>query len=77
MPCGSSKNCLRKVHARLTFHKPYQRHGRAANIAFADGHAEIWRWRATRKFSGDGLTGIKDAADRADFKRFKDAIPNP
>jgi len=60
---------------------PGQQHNRGANLAFADGHVEHWRWRWSR------LGGIYDipsptyplanADDRYDFQRVKDHSPKP
>jgi prepilin-type processing-associated H-X9-DG protein len=60
---------------------PGQQHNRAANLAFADGHVEHWRWRWSR------LGGLYDpeletyplvnADDRYDFQRVEDHSPKP
>ena len=31
---------------------PANRHGQAANLSFADGHAELYKWKAPKSFSG-------------------------
>jgi len=41
------------------------RHGRGANLSFADGHVEHWRWRTWKHFSTvfQATTGPDDLAD--------------
>ena len=53
---------------------PGQQHNRGANLAFADGHVEHWRWRWGR--SG-GIYVLVNADDRYDFQRVKDHSPKP
>src|SRR6266404_2861120 len=60
---------------------PGEQHNRGANLAFADGHVEHWRWRWGR--SG-GIYGMQmvfyplaNADDRYDFQRVKDHSPRP
>lgn len=60
---------------------PGEQHNRGANLAFADGHTEHWRWRWGR--SGgiygvpSGIYPIANADDRYDFQRVKDHSPRP
>jgi prepilin-type N-terminal cleavage/methylation domain-containing protein/prepilin-type processing-associated H-X9-DG protein len=55
---------------------PASRHGNAGLVSFADGHAEIWRWR-------EGDTGKLKGLDKPartghrDLQRFKDATYQP
>jgi prepilin-type N-terminal cleavage/methylation domain-containing protein/prepilin-type processing-associated H-X9-DG protein len=60
---------------------PGEQHSRGANIAFADGHVEHWRWRWGR--SG-GIYDVPSywyplaiADDRYDFQRVKDHSRRP
>jgi prepilin-type processing-associated H-X9-DG protein/prepilin-type N-terminal cleavage/methylation domain-containing protein len=61
---------------------PGQQHNRGANLAFADGHVEHWRWRWGR--SG-GIYDVlsptyplaPNADDRYDFQRVEDHSPKP
>ena len=60
---------------------PGEQHNRGANLAFADGHVEHWRWRWGR--SG-GIYPVQsptyplaNADDRYDFQRVKDHSPRP
>jgi prepilin-type N-terminal cleavage/methylation domain-containing protein/prepilin-type processing-associated H-X9-DG protein len=60
---------------------PGEQHNRGANLAFADGHVEHWRWRWGR--SGgiygvvSGTYALANADDRYDFQRVKDHSPRP
>ena len=59
---------------------PAQHHNRGANLAFADGHVEYWRWKYSRNYpySGNGWKhNLVNADDRADFQRVKDVFPKP
>ncbi|MBI2925059.1 MAG: type II secretion system protein [Verrucomicrobia bacterium] len=51
---------------------PGELHNRGANLAFADGHADHWRWRWTPKKVGSLPPG-----DLPDFQRVKNAFPLP
>lgn len=55
---------------------PASRHGNAGLVSFADGHAELWRWR-----EGDTgrLKGLDNAAKpgNRDLQRFKEATYQP
>jgi prepilin-type N-terminal cleavage/methylation domain-containing protein/prepilin-type processing-associated H-X9-DG protein len=62
---------------------PGQQHNRGANLAFADGHVEHWRWRWDRS---DGIYAVVpppptyplvNADDRYDFQRLEDHSPKP
>lgn len=54
---------------------PADRHNRGANLSFADGHAEHWRWRATKQFFAvwESANGPEDLAD---LKRLQQCV-NP
>jgi prepilin-type N-terminal cleavage/methylation domain-containing protein/prepilin-type processing-associated H-X9-DG protein len=51
---------------------PADRHSRGANLSFADGHAEYWRWKAPKKFLYWGQTAGGD--DLKDLQRLQAAI---
>jgi len=54
---------------------PGEQHNRGANLAFADGHAQRFAWRWSRKVSYPPpfYTPIANAADRSDWQRLADA----
>ena len=54
---------------------PGEQHNQGANLAFADGHAQRFAWRWSRKASYPlpGYTPIANAADRSDWQRLADA----
>ena len=58
---------------------PGEHHNRGCNLAFADGHAEHWHWRWSRKVSypGQDITPIANADDRRDWQRVADATLKP
>ncbi|MCI0541621.1 MAG: prepilin-type N-terminal cleavage/methylation domain-containing protein [Verrucomicrobiales bacterium] len=56
--------------------RPGEQHSRGANLAFADGHVDRWRWRWSRKVTGPAASPVNDL-DRADFKLIKDHLPKP
>ena len=60
---------------------PGEQHNRAANLAFADGHVEHWRWRWGRSggiYDVPSLTyDLANADDRYDFQRVWDHSPKP
>src|SRR6266700_3108285 len=60
---------------------PGERHNRGANLAFADGHVEHWRWRWGRSggiYDEESVTyALVNADDRYDFQRVKDHSPRP
>jgi prepilin-type N-terminal cleavage/methylation domain-containing protein/prepilin-type processing-associated H-X9-DG protein len=55
---------------------PASRHSQGANLSFADGHAEYWKWDAPKTFVGPpGSSAIPvTAADRHDWLKVKDCI---
>jgi prepilin-type processing-associated H-X9-DG protein len=54
---------------------PGEQHNQGANLAFADGHAQRFAWRWSRKASYPApiYTPIANAADRSDWQRLFDA----
>ena len=52
---------------------PADRHGQAANLSFADGHVEHWRWRARKDGLGLGQPAYNDD-DLADLRRIQQHI---
>ena len=60
---------------------PGEHHNRGANLAFADGHVEHWRWRWGRsggKYDVESVTyPLANADDRYDFQRVEDHSPKP
>ena len=60
---------------------PGEQHNRGANIAFADGHVEHWRWRWSRVggiYDVESTTyPLANADDRYDFQRVKDHSRRP
>ena len=54
---------------------PGEQHNQGAKLAFADGHAQRFAWRWSRKVSypAPGYTPIANAADRSDWQRLADA----
>jgi prepilin-type N-terminal cleavage/methylation domain-containing protein/prepilin-type processing-associated H-X9-DG protein len=57
---------------------PGQQHDRGASLAFADGHAEHWRWRCSRNYTVEqDWYALTNADDVFDFQRVKNAFPKP
>ena len=60
---------------------PGQQHNRGANLAFADGHVERWRWHWGRSggiYDVQGLLyPLQNADDRYDFQRVKEHSRRP
>ncbi|MBI4327349.1 MAG: prepilin-type N-terminal cleavage/methylation domain-containing protein [Chloroflexi bacterium] len=57
---------------------PGEQHNQGANLAFADGHVEAWRWRWSRKNAVLATPiEIANAEDRQDFERIKRVFPKP
>jgi prepilin-type N-terminal cleavage/methylation domain-containing protein/prepilin-type processing-associated H-X9-DG protein len=50
------------------------RHNRSANLTFADGHAQKWKWRYKKVFTGSSQSTV-NADDLADLQRLQRAIP--
>jgi len=55
------------------FDIPANRHGQGANLAFADGHVERWRWRFPKSGSLF-FTLSKPPDDRADLRRLQQHV---
>ncbi len=55
---------------------PASRHGNGGLVSFADGHAEVWRWREPTTAKLSGLDRPARPGDR-DLQRFKDATYLP
>ena len=47
---------------------PANRHDQAANLSFADGHVEHWKWRVPKAFKGFGQAVAWE--ERPDWERF-------
>ena len=62
---------------------PGEQHNRGANLAFADGHVEHWRWRWDRSggiyavVPPPSTYPLVNADDRYDFQRVEDHSPKP
>ena len=58
---------------------PGEHHNRGANLAFADGHVEHWRWRWGRSGYVYQLPAypLANADDQYDFERVEDHSPKP
>ena len=54
------------------FDVPANRHGQAANLSFADGHVEHWKWRAP-KIVHQNLQPVRQE-EMADFHRLQEHI---
>lgn len=55
------------------FDIPAARHGQSANLGFADGHVERWRWKHP-KSGAQFFTLAEHPGDRADLRRLQDHI---
>jgi prepilin-type processing-associated H-X9-DG protein len=54
------------------FDIPANRHGQAANLSFADGHVEHWRWRVPKQFR-EQLQAVPEP-EMPDFLRLQNGI---
>ena len=52
---------------------PADRHLQGGNLTFADGHAEHWKWRASKKVLSLGQRSYS-AADLQDLRRLQQCI---
>jgi prepilin-type N-terminal cleavage/methylation domain-containing protein/prepilin-type processing-associated H-X9-DG protein len=52
---------------------PADRHNRGANLSFADGHVEYWRWQAPKIYQGAWWPAASDA-DLADLRRLQQCV---
>jgi prepilin-type N-terminal cleavage/methylation domain-containing protein/prepilin-type processing-associated H-X9-DG protein len=55
---------------------PAERHGQGDNLAFADGHAERWRWNWPKRNKQPFLPVANDL-DLLDLRRLQQTIPDP
>lgn len=53
---------------------PANRHGQAANLAFADGHVERWRWRVPKQVKVRFATQSVPPAESPDFRKVQGAV---
>lgn len=56
---------------------PGEQHNKGCNVAFADGHADRWRWRWSRKFSypSPPTVPLANQDDKQDWQRIVNATP--
>lgn len=54
---------------------PSDRHNLSANLSFADGHVEPWKWRFPKKH--EAWAPAKTEDDQADLARLQRALPEP
>jgi prepilin-type N-terminal cleavage/methylation domain-containing protein/prepilin-type processing-associated H-X9-DG protein len=52
---------------------PADRHNRGANLSFADGHVEHWRWQSPKRFE-HWVQPIADLGDLRDLRRLQECI---
>jgi prepilin-type N-terminal cleavage/methylation domain-containing protein/prepilin-type processing-associated H-X9-DG protein len=55
---------------------PSHRHNQGANLSFADGHCEHWKWHYAQDIEGHGQPAA-GPADLQDLKRLQAALPTP
>ncbi len=60
-------------YADRWFDIPASRHGQAANLAFADGHVEKWKWKHP-KTADQFFSLATDPNDRLDLRRLQERI---
>jgi len=60
------------VYPQIWFDMPADRHNQGANLSFADGHAERWRWRVPKVFQY--FTQAPTADEMADYLRIQSAM---
>jgi prepilin-type N-terminal cleavage/methylation domain-containing protein/prepilin-type processing-associated H-X9-DG protein len=53
---------------------PAHRHNRGANLSFADGHSERWKWNYPKGIQGNGQAAANDQ-DLLDLRRLQAALP--
>ena len=51
---------------------PANRHNQGCNLAFADGHAEYWRWKVPKIFKG--WPASVSTAELRDYQRVQSAV---
>jgi prepilin-type processing-associated H-X9-DG protein len=52
---------------------PADRHNRGANLSFADGHAEYWKWAAPKHYTAWGQE-VSGPADLRDLRRVQEGV---
>jgi len=57
---------------QMWFDLPADRHNQGGCLSFADGHAERWRWRVPKIFSG--FNGTLSPDELPDFQRIQNAM---
>jgi prepilin-type N-terminal cleavage/methylation domain-containing protein/prepilin-type processing-associated H-X9-DG protein len=55
---------------------PSDRHNQGANLSFADGHCERWKWLCPKVYQNSGQNA-SSAYDLQDLRRLQAAFPNP
>ena len=78
----------RHTREAVFWNLPASRHQRGANLSFADGHAEFWRWRAGRIVEGSEIIRARYVADPVgyavsltttagdpDLRRLQESVP--
>ena len=53
---------------------PSDRHSHGANLSFADGHCEYWRWRESKQ-TQRAYDPVVSPADEQDLQRMQAALP--
>ena len=56
--------------AQVWWDIPADRHGQAGNLAFADGHAERWKWRVPKTYSGSLPQAVPNG-ELPDYRRMQ------
>jgi prepilin-type N-terminal cleavage/methylation domain-containing protein/prepilin-type processing-associated H-X9-DG protein len=54
---------------------PSDRHNTGANLSFADGHSEHWRWHSPKRVEGLG-DGVASDEDLRDLRRLQAVLPH-
>jgi prepilin-type N-terminal cleavage/methylation domain-containing protein/prepilin-type processing-associated H-X9-DG protein len=54
---------------------PSDRHNQGANLSFADGHVEHWKWQAPKQ--NDQMGALVPAAEMPDYQRVQNAMKQP
>jgi prepilin-type N-terminal cleavage/methylation domain-containing protein/prepilin-type processing-associated H-X9-DG protein len=57
--------------ARVWWDIPASRHDRGCNLSFADGHAERWKWKVPKVYSGNLPQPVPDE-ELPDYRRMQD-----
>jgi prepilin-type N-terminal cleavage/methylation domain-containing protein/prepilin-type processing-associated H-X9-DG protein len=57
--------------ARVWWDIPASRHDRGCNLSFADGHAERWKWKVPKVYSGNLPQTVPDE-ELPDYRRMQD-----